>query len=1058
MGTEPVNWTAIACRAASLDERLSGDFIPAGDEGNLQQAETALRLWIDSAAYGDSEKFDRRLARDGLTQADVVPLLGLVQLRNGGALPDWLATAQDVFHAVMAGGETCPARLADDVPFADLFWPVVEMARARRGDGDLPFLARAAQDDLDAALLRRMAEIYGRTIFDSFSFFRAAGPSPANDAPPGKGLYQAFIAALRTGPFANLIAARPVMIRLLAVIVDQWVAASREFLDRLAKDYPGFGDVFPQLRDAGSITGLTTGISDPHNHGRGVVILAFENGARLVYKPRSVAVEAAWHGLSSWCATHHCPVRLGAAAVWMRGDYGWMQFVTADTALARADAPAFYRDAGGLLAIMHWLRGSDLHHENILLAGGMPVPIDLETLLQPNLRFVETGDIPLRAEQAAQYALDASVLAVGLLPQRKRVAGRLAEVGGLAEAKIETVTTRRFTAINRDDMAWEIGTEDHILAGLAFDIDGSPARIADYADPTIAGFRDTVAFLAAHRDGLFAPDGPMAAFAGVAMRHVLRSTAYYEQLRRESCDPQNQTDGIVWSRHFERLGRNARWDLDDDPGWPLQRAERGALARYDIPLVGGRGDLDGCWADGVVVAPGLLEPAVWPRLRQRLEDLQTHLDWQTAIVRQAVLGGVIPAAAERHDWRDSLNKWDPETSRSVAFDIAEFIAGQATMRGGAAAWIGADAGEDGETLETRLMADDLYGGTTGIALFLAACFRTGGGDKFRDLARAALCALRYRLAHGLPDRRGAIMPVGGYAGWGGVVYALTRCAQWLDAPDLYDDARRAAARIDTRSLAADRMYDVIGGAAGAAMGLLALYRATGDAAILERAVACGRHIPPVPEGCGDDGRNWRGVSARPLAGFSHGAAGISHALLALYDACGDPAFLETARRGLDFERTLFDPARGNWPDLRNAEKTGYPVQWCHGAAGIGMARIASLPVLDTPAIRADIVAAIGATVSVRDGGRDNLCCGHAGRFSMLGYAARALGDSELMVLTQSRMAEWLARAGGNGLSGFHLMGTDTVLRTGLMQGLPGVGYALLEQTDPDLVPPVLLLR
>ena len=216
------------------------------------------------------------------------------------------------------------------------------------------------------------------------------------------------------------------------------------------------------------------------------------------------------------------------------------------------------------------------------------------------------------------------------------------------------------------------------------------------------------------------------------------------------------------------------------------------------------------------------------------------------------------------------------------------------------------------------------------------------------------------------------------------------------------------------------------------LGLLSLYRETGEAAVLERAVACGRHIPASPTGDDSDGGDWCGVAERPLAGFSHGAAGIAYALLRLHEATGVAAFLETARRGLDFERALFDPERRNWPDLREDDKVGFPVQWCHGAAGIGLARVAALHVLDTSEIRADIEAAISTTLVWPDSGRDHLCCGHAGRLSILGFTARTLGNTDLARTVDARMAGWLARAGG--IEGFRLLGAAPSLRPSLMQG------------------------
>ncbi|MEN2977544.1 type 2 lanthipeptide synthetase LanM (plasmid) [Tistrella bauzanensis] len=1064
-----LDWREIAARASTIDERLSGRVVPTGEAGWQDQAQAGLRLWIDAATAGDDALFARYLRRRGLHLDTVLPVLGPVRLAPDAALPAWADTAAWMLDAIMAGGDAPPAALGETVAFADLLWPAVVAARARRGEADPDVITPAALNMLDAALLRRLSDLCGGSLFESFSFYRRAGGGPAEGVPDGTALYHGFVAALRDGPLLNLIAARPVMIRLAAVVTGQWIAGTAEFLRRLATDHDRLlvmlaaGGAAAPL---GPVVELTLDISDPHDHGRQVIVLRMGNGTRLVYKPRPLMAEAAWHDLARWCAAHDAPVRLGSAPVWQRPGYGWMAYIDHDADLAADAAAGFYHNAGGLLAVMHWLRGSDLHHENLRHWQGLPVPIDLEAVLQPQLNLVADAEPLRRADQAAQRRLDGSVLAVGLLPRRRRIAGHWTEIGGLAPFTTSPVAGRRFVAINRDAMDEQTITVDQPVAGLEVRIDGTPARISDHGAAVIDGLRAMVGFLDRNRAGLLAPDGPVAGFRTARIRHVLRSTGYYHSLRAEARIPANQADGIAWSRHFERPARVARWDLGDAPGddagWPLLAAERAALTRDDIPLFTGTGGDDGCMADDVPVAPALLEPAVWPQLARRLDAMVADLDAQVAIARQAILGAAIPQLPPPRPWPDGPPALDLAQVRAAAFQIADLLAGQAIRADGAAAWIGAGVADDGKSLAPQVVDDTLYGGRAGIALFLAGCARLGGDGRLRDLALAALAPVRHGLRHGLRHDLhkggpavGDMVSIGGFAGWGGITYALTRVANLLDMPDLLDDAHHAAARITPDAIAADRSLDIVSGVAGAACGLLALYRAAGTPWVLERAVACGRHIPDRPE-ADQNGRGWAGVAARPLTGFSHGAAGIVHALLGLHDATGQAGFLDKARRGVDFEQALFDPACGNWPDLRLDDRQGFPAQWCHGATGIGFGRLAALPVMDDAGIRADVDAAITCTLCAADGGRDNLCCGHAGRMSMLCHAARRLGDAGLAAQADARLAAWLARAGGP--AGYCLPGVDTGLRPGLMQGLAGVGQVLLERLAPDTVSPVLLLH
>ena len=1062
-------WASIAAKAATIDERLSGKYVPVvTDADNASDPavrsndhmQDNLKKWCDYATNGDRDLFVKRLARDGLSEDDVAPFLGDLRLGDDEELPRWVGTARWVFDRIVAGdedyGETCPSDIMQKFPFADFFWPVVVAARNRMGrDTSLRFHLDA-QRDLDRILIRRMAEVYEQTLLESFTTYRQAVGVSGTEI-TGNAHYEAFKSALRRGPFANLVAARPVMIRLLAVIVDQWIATSCTFIDRLDADIAMLGQEFPELQSSEKVQGITGGISDPHDHGKTVLILTFENGEKIVYKPRPIMAEAAWRGLSNWFDQVSDDIRLGAAKVWPRGDYGWMGFVKQQTSLPGDQAPGFYLAVGQLLAIMYCLKGSDMHHENILMADGRPVVIDLETLFQPELRLFHGSAGALQARELAQHQLDGGVFAVGLLPRRKQAGGIWIDEGGLACAKPQRVRGAKLRSINHDDMAREWVEEQRILSGLPITIDGEPADIALYADDVLGGFSDTIGFLETNKAAFLAKGGPVDGFADVPIRHVLRPTDYYKQLESAAYIPQNQENGFVWSLNFERLCRRARWDMDTYPGWCVNSAERTAMTRLDVPIFLGKTDQDGVWADGVMLTDQLTKPAVLPTISARLESLSHKRAQDMAIIRQTVLSNVLADLPARHPWSDAiapdgLSKKIKEVVLGIATDLAD----QAIISGNSATWLTADPTGDGKAFEVSVMGDGLYSGTAGVALFLAGCYAVDGAPRWREMSLAALAAPRHAARDGTGD---GVQTIGGFDGLGGLIYVLTQCAKLLDAPELRNEAVELAMKIDGDAIASDRMLDVISGAAGAILALLALYQATNDKAVLDRAIWCGRHLP-------DDPANWKSGNMTALAGMSHGAAGTILALLKLYDASGEQGFLIAAQKGLDFERGLFDPTLNGWPDLRSDTAKPDPVQWCHGAVGVGLARMAALHILDDASVQVEIDTAIKLVMLAPDGGRDNICCGHAGRLSMLAYAMRlGLGPENLDAVLFSRVASWLERveasvknvsddASGNILG---LMARDNILQTDLMQGLPGIGQTLLEILAPDLIRPVLLL-
>src|SRR5262249_51242305 len=152
----------------------------------------------------------------------------------------------------------------------------------------------------------------------------------------------------------------------------------------------------------------------------------------------------------------------------------------------------------------------------------------------------------------------------------------------------------------------------------------------------------------------------------------------------------------------------------------------------------------------------------------------------------------------------------------------------------------------------------------------------------------------------------------------------------------------------------------------------------------------------------------------------------------------------------------------NWPDLRlsetpgqgtSAEPAGFRVSWCHGAPGVGLARLRCLPHLDALAL-AEIEAACGTTLARGFGRNHALCHGDLGNLELLVECERAIPDPALSAKVDALSAGILASIEAEGC----LCGNATRLSSpGLMTGLAGIGYGLLRLAGPDRVPSVLTL-
>lgn len=1043
---------ALAAAASTFWERLSGDYEPvrADDPQVRQYAEAVLDAWRSTATDGAADLFARRLSVYGATEESVRPYLGAVKLKDGAALPAHIA-AWDWIGPAIAAAPACAPPVDDDgqpIPFADLFQPLVEAAIARAAEraatDDLPETARVA---FARALHNRLHEVSGPSLFESFNSYREALGVPTDGSwtggeAPGCKHYDGFVSAMRDGVFRNLVMHRPVLARLIAQVTEAFIAGTAEFFDRLAADRVALAEAF-------GVTGALTSLApagDPHDGGRMVSILTFENGVKLVYKPRPLAIDRAWVGLLDWLkerdrAAYPVLDMLPAApAVLDRGDYGWAAFIESHVPEGDDAGRRYAAHAGAMLGLLHLLCGSDMHGENVLIEHGRPVPVDLETILTPRLksrRLGHAGDV----FSAAGERLGDTVMTVGFLPVWMSLpGGKAVAAGALAGPELPSLKNRVPARINTDAMHF-------VMSEVAGGLDGSskvPEDTIVHAEALIETFTAMCGCLDEHVVDMAAPGGPLSAFRGVPIRFVLRATNLYANLLTRANRPHYLEDGARWSASFDFLSRTADWS-GEDPLVPVRERELIWLSRYDVPKFS-------CLSDGMdlldrdgIAAESVVETSAFDRLTARLKDLSgPALDFQTAVIRTVMPG---PPHFESTDWPDA-----PPLSRELAVARATAIADEleaaSVTDAGGRTWFGMIPGNDERFRNLEVSDYGLYSGNIGIALFFAALFRETGHPDHERLARETLRPVAETIADPvvaatLSRRTG----IGGMSGMGSLVYGFTQISRLLNDPSLLESARQAAQTVNERRAANDNDLDIIGGSAGAILALLAFYAHTGNAAALASARFCGERLlqKQRPDG------GWKpSAFDTPLLGMSHGASGIALALGRLAEASGDMRFAEGMARGLGFERMQYRPKRRNWPDLRE-DKIGFPCQWCHGATGIGLAR-ALLP----PSLRDDIAieeahVAMETTLGNKRISIDHMCCGNLGKADALMTCGQILNRADFCEAA-------LTRAGAIASApAFALDGQPGLPAAALFQGLAGCGYTLLRLTAKTPLPNVLAL-
>ena len=408
--------------ALTLAERaalLGPDSEAALPPEQIERAARKASRWRSESELLDDWLFAQRLALDGLTPDRFLRVLATptADLRQHAAgSPDWLRLLERTYSQA---SPPLPASVEDSggLGILELLRPLIADAHARVLAGLRRIAAGApglcAPEDLAASLLatliRRLRWASERALALELHVSRLEGRLQG-ETPEER--FRSFVEALRQPAGALEILRRyPVLARDACRHAGQWVETTLEMMERFAADREEIVRQLGAGADPGPLAAVSTGLSDRHDGGRSVAVLAFASGLQAVYKPKSLAVDVHFQALVAWLGERGCDPPLRRLAVLDRGGYGWVEHVAARPCETPEEAERFHERQGAWAALFYALEATDFHHENLIAEGEHPVPIDLETLFQPAAAEPSAG--------GPGYLPTAhTVLNSGLLPRR----------------------------------------------------------------------------------------------------------------------------------------------------------------------------------------------------------------------------------------------------------------------------------------------------------------------------------------------------------------------------------------------------------------------------------------------------------------------------------------------------------------------------------------------------------------------------------------------------------------------------------------------------------------
>jgi type 2 lantibiotic biosynthesis protein LanM len=846
----------------------------------------------------------------------------------------------------------------------------------------------------------------------------------------------------------------PTMLARLDRVLANRCEAAAALAGRLAADRHSLGELTGT--ELGELTAVSLGAGDSHRGGHTVALLTFEGGS-AVYKPRPVRVDQALDGFLGELFPDGARIRVPAVVV---GDgYGWAEYAAHEYCDGDGQLSAFYRGIGHWLAVMRLLGGSDLHAENVIACGPVPVVVDCETLFTPLFPAPPSG-IGLAVDRAADL-VEATVLRTGILPNRGIALGwRGVDSSAVGSLPGEQPANERPVLLDGGTDRARIGFEPAPGGGVAASHPSPDPSLAAYWDRILAGFDEASdALRRLDRDGALAP--LLARFADTPVRVVLRGTEAYAELGRMLWHPVSLHDPDTAVERAEGLLARMAASVPGAPGDPaVIAAEVAELLDGDVPYFAALP------AEGRLTGPAgltLLEPqdlVADALARWRAADLDLDRRVIRATLVTAYLNeGWTPGGAPMESGPPRADGLPARRRALLRALLCEVRDSALRAEDGTVTWIAPVLNLTGWAVQP--LGQDLYGGLAGVAVLLAAYLRecrAGRADPVEGVGRLLDAVLRtMRGAEDFVDR-GRVSdaglrpaPPGGYLGLGSQVWAwLALAGLGAAAGDGVERARALADGLLPAAVAADEDHEVLTGAAGAIVPLLQLADATGEARWRDQAAEIGERLAAAARwekgrACWPSPRWPRGIG-----GFAHGVSGIGWALARLALVAKEEVFAEAARGAFAFEEALYDEGLGGWLDLREPGQS--VAAWCHGAVGIGVSA-ADLARHGWPVPSRVLARAAAAVERQAFGWNHTLCHGDLGAWELLDLAVAAgAGPAGLTgPLLQARVVGSLERNGA--VSG---MARDA-FSPGLLGGVGGVAYQLLRMHTASGLPSLLTL-
>lgn len=917
------------------------------------------------------------------------------------------------------------------LPFTSLFYDEISLHLKRK-----PFtLSNTALANLVTGLLQDYIEACGLTLYCTIQ-----DEIPNRDQTD----YESWVENFYKTRWPSFTAEYTVIGILLKQRYDQYYKHCCEVFDRLEHDISLIESTFKV--EIKHLSSLGFRLSDRHNHGKSVCEIEINGTFKIIYKPKPLKNEA-W--IQNLLRTNigFKDSKIGQYNVIDRGTYGWSEYILPHENIKHSTDDVI-ESYSSLLALAYLINASDLHTENAMVCNNKFYPADFETIFNPPVKKLGhkmnwrdyniffTGmlfddlDIHLKQPDDKKHYYSNENIHPTYHIISDKASGVSLHIQGVCKNSEEE---KKFRPSKLSKKEW--------------------LRLIDKTQQKILKYKNYLT-----TDDIFKRDV-------LHCRHVPRNTSFYARIQQVLYHPYKLKNFKDWENYISQIIETIDQDkiISNQNEINLINSEILQLKRGDIPYFTYTSNSKNLQADNVVIIDDFFEITGKKAVQKKLKEI-TKMDAteiKNLMTAKYIVWNQKPINYQcvyiKEQKKDILPRSDEQILTTVK-NIAETIISAANIcKNQPARWLSHEG--DVTSLAAAHIAGSFsfFNGYWGIMVFLFAAVKSLPVNKSSLIQDFIDREIKIWLSDKKPQ---LFFSYTGLSGLAGCVRALSiiDLIHYSNAPimlqKIHGDGDKIYKALEKKF--DEKEFTDIDYMAGK-LGLLSILHNVPNDFKNEDIL-----MPCLDKYHNDILTHWNRYISRKdkaLVGYAHGISALIHHLalcLSSQEKIDKGLVQEILSKAWNYDQSCRTAESFLWADNRFLDTKPVNRSWCHGLAGIAMARLSLIKINDYRSTALKDLNFILHYIEKENktSGSHHLCCGDCGEIDFLIEASKI---GSLSYTAKKLLALQIPTILSHIKNGQTFHGTagkiNPYMSPDLFQGAAGIGYTLLRVRDNSL--PVL---